>query len=136
MPKLLTVLVNKSILTGKFPKLRKSANVTPVQKSKDSSVMTNFRPISVLPTFSNILKSTELILHSYNSLSDFQSGFQPAHSTQDVLLHFVDYWCRAIDDGKFVVAGLLDLAKAYNCVDHGILLATLKQYGIVGSTYL
>ena len=134
--KLLTVLANKSISTGKFPELQKSANVTPVQKSKDSSVMTNFRPISVLPAFSNRLKSTELILHflKYNSLSNFQSGFQPIHSTQDVLLHVVDCWRRAIDDGKYVVAGLLNLAKAFDCVDHGILLTT--QYGIVGSTYL
>ena len=72
----------------------------------------------------------------YNLLSDFQSGFQPAHSTQDVLLCVVDCWRRAIDDGKFVVAGFLDLAKAFDCVDYSILLTKLKQCGIVGCTYL
>lgn len=80
MAKLLTVIVNKSISTGRFSELWKSAIVAPVQKSKDSSVMTNFRPISVLPTFSKILERIiydQLILHfmKYKLLSDFQSGF-------------------------------------------------------------
>ena len=48
----------------------------------------------------------------------------------------VDCWRRAIDDGKIVVAGFLDLAKAFDCVNHDILLTKLRQYGIVGSTYL
>ena len=103
--------------------------------------MTNFRPISVLPAFSKILEGVIydlLISHflNFNLLSEFQSGFRVSHSTQDVLLRVVDSWRKAIDDGKFVVAGFLDLAKIFDCVDHSILLSKLKQYGVVDGAYL
>ena len=104
MGRLLTVLINKSISTGGFPELWKTAIVTPVQKSRESSEMSNFRPISA---FSKILERViynQLISHllNFNLLSEFQSGFRPSHSTQDVLLHVVDCWHKAIDDGKIV----------------------------------
>ena len=65
----------------------------------------------------------------YNLFSPYQSGFRPGHSMQDVLLYVVDSWRKAIDARKFVVAGFLDFAKAFDCVNHDILLHKLAHCG-------
>ena len=140
MARLLTGVINKSISSCTFPSHWKYAVVTPVPKSKTNSALTNFRPISVLPVFSKIL---ERVIHDqlvsyflqHNLFSPYQSGFRPCHSTQDVLLYVVDSWRKAIDTRKFVVAGFLDLAKAFDCVNHDILLDKLTHYGVVGNAH-
>ena len=139
MGKLVATIINQSILTCKFPDSWKCAIVTPVQKSRDNCELTNFRPISVLPVFSKILERVvhdQFVSHllKFNLFSVYQSGFRPSHSTQDVLLYVVDCWRKAIDDSKFVVAGFLDLAKAFDCVNHNILLDKLARYGVVHSS--
>ena len=126
MAGLLTRVINQSISLCTFPNSWKYAIITPVQKSKNSSALTNFRLISVLPVFSKILERVihdQLVLYflQYNLFSPYQSGFRPGHSMQDVLLYVVDSWRKAIDARKFVVAGFLDLAKAFDCVNHDIL---------------
>jgi len=75
-----------------------------------------------------------LIFCKRNLLSEKQSGFPYGHSTQDVLLHVSDSFLSAIDSGHYVGAVFLDLAKAFDCVDHGILLQKLPYYGISGNT--
>ena len=137
MAVILTTLINMSILTCTFPDLWKTAIVTPVQKSKQNNSLSNFRPISVLPVASKILERLvfdAMVGHllKYKLLSTEQSGFRPGHSTQDVLLCVTDSWLKAIDDGKYVGAVFLDLAKAFDCVDHEILLKKLTCYGVRG----
>jgi len=101
--------------------------VTPVQKSNQSSSLSNFRPISILPVFSKVLERVvfDQVVDHFNRhklFSNKQSGFHPGHSTQDVLLHVNDSWLRAIDNGQYVGAVFLDLAKAFDYVNHDILL--------------
>ena len=89
----------KSILTCTFPDMWKTAIVTPVQKFKQNSSLSNYRPISVLPMVSRIIEQVvfdAIVCHllKNNLLSHKQSGFCPEHSTQDVLLHVIFTPCE------------------------------------------
>ena len=91
--------------------------MVPVQKSKQSSSLSNFRPISILSAFSKVLEKVvfnQVVNHftTHYLFSNKQSGFYSGYSTQDVLLYATDAWLKAIDNGQFVGAIFLNLAKA------------------------
>ena len=134
MARLVTVLINKCIESSIVPLQWKPAIVTPVAKCKQCTSLTHFRPISVLPTLSKLL---ERVLYNqiqshivrYGILCAHQSGFCSGYSTQDVLLHVTDKWLKAIDEDKYTGAVFLDLAKAFDTVNHSILCTKLSYYG-------
>ena len=74
-------------------------------------------------------------LHKYELLSAHQSGFRAGYSTQGLLLHVIDKWLKAIDVSKFTGAVFLNLSKAFDTVDHAILLSKLRYYGFQGTSY-
>ena len=78
--------------------------------------------------------SDQILAHfcKYNLFAERQSGFCHGYSTQDVLLHVTDCFLSAIDRGQYVGTVFLDLAKAFDCADHNILLQKLPYYGITG----
>ena len=131
----LSKIFNKSISSGIFVDDWKKAKVTPIYKEGDKCDLNNYRPISVLSVVSKIFEKIVFsqfysYLNTNNLLTDHQSGFRPFHSTLTALLKDTMYWLNNMDNGKINIAVFVDLKKAFDTVDHDILLGKLKFYGI------
>ena len=134
---ILTHLNNESLSNGIFPDILKIAKVVPIFKNGDKKQISNYRPISVLSSFSKIFEkvvSTRLIkyLDANNILHQSQFGFRAKLSTSMALLELVDEISKSIDDKKYTVGVFLDLDKAFDTVNHQILLSKLNHYGVRG----
>ena len=130
-------ICNMSFASGIFPFELKIANVVPIFKSSDEMVFSNYRPVSVLPVFSKLLERlvyNRLIVFITNNklLYEYQFGFQKGKSTHLALILLVDKITEALDRGECVIGIFLDFSKAFDTVDHDILLTKLNKYGING----
>ena len=128
-----------SFENGIFPDSLKIAKVTPVYKSGDNSSLSNYRPISVLPCFSKILERIMYRrLYSYlqenKILYSKQFGFQTGHSTDHAIIQLVEQIYENFEENKYTLGVFIDLAKAFDTVDHKILLRKMEIYGIGGTT--
>ena len=137
---LLHIFTN-SLLNGVVPQQMKIAKVVPVFKSGQKDVMDNYRPISLLSSFSKIIEkivSNRLtsFLDNNNIISNSQYGFRKKHSTLHPLIHFINSVSSALDKKSHVIAIFCDLRKAFDCVDHQILINKLKKIGVRGNELL
>ena len=135
----ITHIFNLSLSSGIFPHSLKIAKVTPIFKKDDPSQISNYRPISILPSISKILEKlvykrlyTFLL---YNSLLiPNQYGFRKNHSTDYALINLCDKIIDSLSKKEHIIGIFLDLSKAFDTIDHHILLYKLERYGIRGNT--
>ena len=132
IPDEVTFICNQSIsINTVFPNKWKEAKVTPLYKNGLLEEVNNYRPISILPVMSKVLEkhvydSLSDFLHEFNLLHKTQSGFRSQHSCETALVNMIDSWLNAIDNGKMVGVVLADFKKAFDLVDHRILLDKLS----------
>lgn len=131
----ITFIINQCLVTGTYPKQWKDAFVIPVPKVTNPSLLSNFRPISILPTISKILEKIiheqlTSFLNNNNILPSTQSGFRANHSTTTALLHVSDELFRACDSHKTTFLILLDYSKAFDTLIHTTLCSKLKYFGL------
>ena len=136
----LSRLANLSFTQGIFPRDLKIAMVSPLYKAKDPMIFSNYRPISLLSSFSKIfekLMSNRLLnfLNKCDILNKYQFGFRNNHSTYMALVILLENVHNALDKGECAIGIFLDFQKAFDTVNHGILLDKLYHYGIGGPAY-
>ena len=136
---LLSHIANISFTTGIFPDHMKIAKVIPIYKSKDDKIISNYRPISLLPSFSKIFERlvyNRLYKYFNNNklLTNSQFGFQKGVSTDTAILDLQNRIVEKLNGGEWCIGIFLDLSKAFDTLDHNILLQKLSIYGIRGVT--
>ena len=131
-------LFNHSLRTGTVPSEWKSANVTPVHKKEKKELATNYRPISLLSIISKVLERCVCIRfydHVRVMINDAQHGFLHGRSCVTQLLTTLHRIGQLLDNNIQTDVIFLDFAKAFDSVDHNILLMKLRMYGISGNLY-
>ena len=123
---------NNSLSCSTFPTAMKYADVTPIHKKDDKTDKTNYRPISILPNLSKVyerLMYNQISPYFDSVFSKFQCGFRKGFNAQHCLLTMVEKWRKTLDEGGETGAVLTDLSKAFDCIDHNLLIAKLNAYG-------
>ena len=129
---LISKFYNDSIVNKIFPNSLKMADITPAHKKDERTDKGNYRPVSILPATSKIferLMYTQMSTFMDNHLSKYLCGFRKGHNTQHCLVNMLEKWRKALDNHNIAGALLTDLSKAFDCLNHALLIAKLEAYG-------
>ena len=135
--KIITLIINQSLSTGIFPDKLKLAKVVPVFKKDNPHMTGNYRPISLLPAISKVFEKIAFEqLYGYftknNLLYKSQYGFRKGHSCELAAMEVTDKIFKYLDNKKLPIALYLDFSKAFDTINHAILMDKLKHYGVTG----
>ncbi len=133
-------IFNKSVHLGIVPQSLKIARVVPIFKSGDKTKLINYRPISIIPTFSKLFEKLMYnrmikFIDKYNILSSSQYGFRSGRSTNHAILDLVNSVTMHLDAGDKAAGLFIDISKAFDSLNHRILLKKLSAYGFRGLIY-
>ena len=129
----ITEIYKASSINNGFPNPLEEAIVTPVHKKGERSLKDNYRPVSILPTISKFFENDmyeQIYSYFQKYFSPSLCGFRKGYNTQHCLTILIENWKAAIDNNKNAGAVLTDLSKAFDSLNHELLLAKLDAYGV------
>ena len=134
----LTEIVNRSLMSSVFPSRWKESEVIPLLKEGDPEIATNNRPVSLLPAASKVCERIALnqlttYLEEEKRLTNHQSGNKKLHYTETLNLLISDTVFESMDRKEITALVLLDLSKAFDSIDHSLLLTKLRSLGVSSS---
>ena len=124
--------VNNSLNTSIFPNNLKLASISPTHKSGSRLDISNYRPVSILSPISKIFEKVmyyQINKFMSDKFSPYLSGFRKNHNAQNCLLLMIENWRKALDNKGSAGAILTDLSKAFDCINHKLMLSKLNNYG-------
>ena len=127
------MLFNDAVTLSKFPSSLKTVNIKAVFNKGTKNFKESYRSISILPLVSGIFEiiiCEQLTMFFENILSKYQCGFRKGHGTQHCLLLILEKWKKALDNKEIFGALLIDLSKAFDCLNYELLIAKLHAYGL------
>ena len=128
---------NNALSSLQYPNGLKYADVTPVFKKDDKSDKSNYQPISILPNLSKVYKrimQNQIYPYLNKIFSKYQCSFRKRFSAQHCLTAMIKKWRQSLDSGGQAAAVLTDLSKAFDCIDHELLVVELNTYGFDNSS--
>ena len=132
---ILTKLINLGYEINDFPTCMKSAIIKPIYKKDNKNDIANYRPIAILPALSKIIErsaANQLVafFEEHNKFTKFQHAYRKMHGTITCLAEIINNIYRAIDNKEHVAIVTLDLSKAFDCLNHQLLLQKLSKLGL------
>ena len=124
---------NHALYNGCSPDELKRADIIPIHKKGDTTIKSNYRPISLIPSVSKFFEKLvckQLTSFLETKFSQYLCGFRRGYSTQYALFNLVHSWQKCLASSGKIGAVLMDLSKAYDCLRHDLLLAKLEAYGL------